>query len=75
MKQKGYRHLDYEVLVHKDKQVPASKWCREYMGLNWSAVGNRSGRWAIFWAGRDAFDQYYVFADQKDAMLFTLTWQ
>lgn len=73
---KQYRHLDYEVLIHKDKYSEASRWCRLQFGLRWEAIGYREGRWSLFWAGRNQPDQYrFCFALEKDMIWFKLKWQ
>lgn len=68
-------HLDHEVLLHKDHHELARQWCHEQFGLRWNPLDNRSGRWAMFWAGRDRFDQYrFCFADKEDMLMFILRW-
>lgn len=75
MKQNEYKHLDHEVLIHKDNHVPAGQWCEEQLGQRWEAVGYRSGRWCMFWAGRNDFDKYrFCFATEHDLMWFKLRW-
>ena len=70
-----YRHLDYEVLLHKDRHRAAQKWCQKQFGRRWEAIGYREGRWSLFWAGRDAFDQYrFCFAHERDMLMFILRW-
>lgn len=59
-------HLDYEIVIHKDKLRLAEAWCNEHLELRWNPLDNRNGRWAMFWAGRDEFDKYRVcFATKK----------
>lgn len=71
-----YRRLDHEVLIHKDRHKPTRQWCHEQFGLRWNPLDNRSGRWAMFWAGRDHFDQYmFCFAKEEDMLLFILRWK
>lgn len=68
-------HLDYEVLIHKDIHRAAGEWCEQQFGRRWEAIGYRSGRWAMFWAGRINFDQYrFCFADEQDKLMFILRW-
>jgi hypothetical protein len=75
MSKTEYRHLDHEVLIDAHKHGPASKWCVEQFGARWEAIGNRSGRWCLFWAGRDAPKKYrFCFADEKDMVWFVLRW-
>lgn len=72
---KRYRSLDYEVMIHKKYFRDAAKWCEERWGSRWSVTENRSGVWACFWAGRDNFECYrFVFADDRDMMMFALRW-
>lgn len=70
-----YRHLDHEVLVHKDQYRLASKWCEEQFGQRWEAIGYRSGRWCVFWAGRAEPTKYrFCFALEQDMIWFVLRW-
>lgn len=70
-----YGHLDHEVLVESPKHGPAGKWCEQQFGTRWEVVGNRSGRWCLFWAGRDAPKKYrFCFADEQDMVWFVLRW-
>ena len=68
-------YLDHEVLVHKDLYRSAGQWCEQQFGRRWEAIGYRSGRWAMFWAGPDDFDKYrFCFADERDMIWFMLQW-
>ena len=70
-----YRHLDYEVMIHKDQCRKIMQWCDEQFGLRWNCLDNRSGRWAVFWAGRVHTDQYrFCFAQEQDMLMFILRW-
>jgi hypothetical protein len=70
-----YRHLDHEVLIHKDQYREASRWCRLQFGLRWEAIDYRSGVWSVFWAGRDNPAMYsFCFAHEQDLLLFVLRW-
>lgn len=70
-----YSHLDHEVLVHKDLHNAAGRWCEEQFGQRWEAIGHRSGRWSMFWAGRNDFDKYrFCFALEQDMIWFVLRW-
>jgi hypothetical protein len=70
-----YRHLDYEVLIHKSQHHAAMRWCDAQYGVRWEALDHREGRWSIFWAGRDHYDKYrFCFALEQDMLLFTLRW-
>jgi hypothetical protein len=71
-----YRHLDYEVLIHKDRHHAAMQWCEEQFGRRWEAIGYRAGVWTVFWCGGESFDQYrFCFAQEKDMIWFRLKWQ
>ncbi len=70
-----YRHLDHEVMIHRDQCRPVMRWCEEQYGPRWEAIGNRTGVWSVFWAGRGYTDQYrFCFAKEKDMLLFILRW-
>jgi hypothetical protein len=70
-----YRHLDYEVLIHKSQHHAVMRWCEEQHGPRWESLGNRSGVWSVYWAGRDHYDQYrFCFALEQDLLLFVLRW-
>ena len=70
-----YRHLDHEVLVASAKHREAGRWCKEHFGRRWEAIGYRSGRWAMFWAGRGMPQQYrFCFALEQDKLMFMLRW-
>ena len=70
-----YKHLEYEVLIHKDKHRDARVWCKERFGIPWVVIGGRAGRWCMFWGGRDNFNQYiFRFAYQQDLTMFILRW-
>ena len=68
-------YLDHEVLVHKDLHRPAGRWCEQQFGRRWEAIGHRSGRWCMFWAGPNDSNKYrFCFADEQDMMWFMLQW-
>lgn len=70
-----YRHLDHEVLIDAHKHGSAGKWCEQHFGRRWEAIGYRSGRWCMFWAGRDSPKKYrFCFALEQDMIWFTLRW-
>jgi hypothetical protein len=70
-----YRHLDYEVLIHKRQYQDAVWWCVSQFGKRWEAIDYRAGTWAVFWAGRGSVEQYrFCFAREKDMLLFALRW-
>ena len=70
-----YSHLDYEVMIYKDQCRKVMRWCEEQHGPRWEAVGNRSGIWCVFWAGREHTDRYkFCFAHERDMLMFVLRW-
>lgn len=70
-----YRHLDYEVMIHKDRCRLPMQWCNEQLGARWEAIGNRTGLWTVLWAGRGHTDRYrFCFAQEQDMLMFTLRW-
>ncbi len=70
-----YSHLDHEVMIHRDQCRRVMRWCEEQYGPRWEAIGNRTGVWSVFWAGRGHTDQYrFCFAKEKDMLLFILRW-
>ncbi len=72
---KELAHLEYEVLIDRNKYMPANDWCIEQFGSRWSPIDNRSGSWSMFWAGRDHIDKYrFCFANKEDLMMFILRW-
>lgn len=75
MTEPNYRYLDNEVLLDSKKQGDAARWCIEQFGRRWEAIGYRSGRWAMFWAGRGMPQQYrFCFALEQDRLMFMLRW-
>lgn len=72
---KELSHLDHEVLIHKRQHRDAMQWCEAQFGRRWEAIGHRSGQWAVFWAGRNDYDEYrFCFADERDMIWFALQW-
>jgi len=70
-----YRHLDHEVLIDSGRHNPAGRWCAKQFGQRWEVIGHRSGRWSMFWAGRDNPGKYrFCFAQERDMLLFILRW-
>ena len=71
-----YRHLDHEVLIDSAKHRDAARWCAEQFGRRWEAIGYRSGRWCLFWAGPGAGPGKYrfCFALEQDMLMFMLRW-
>lgn len=69
------KDLPYHVQVHKSKHYLAEAWCQEYLGPRWEAMGNKTGTWCCFWAGRKNYAGYdYYFADSYDSIVFALKW-
>lgn len=65
----------YEVLVHRDVQREATRWCGEQFGERWDPIDNRGGIWSVFLDGRDDFSTYrYIFTNEQDVALFILRW-
>jgi hypothetical protein len=70
-----HSHLDYEVMIHKDRYRAAHEWCQKQFGRRWEAIGYRTGVWCVFWAGKAHCYQYrFCFAHQQDMMMFVLRW-
>jgi hypothetical protein len=58
--------------VGHHKQI---KWCEERFGKRWSVIDNREGIWCCFWGGNKLPGMYrFEFKNEKDAILFSLTW-
>jgi hypothetical protein len=67
--------LPYTVRIHKDQYRDAEHWCRNRLGERWSVTDNRSGQWACFWSGTDAFAYYnFHFARKEDLIWVALKW-
>ena len=68
---KNYRDLIYKVFI----KLPTTdtdhidKWCYEHFG-------EQGKKWDCYFADDSPYnyDQYYIFANHADAMLFTLKW-
>ena len=70
-----FGHLDHEVLIDSEKHNKAARWCAQQFGQRWEAIGHRSGRWCLFWAGRNQPGKYrFCFAYEQDLLLFILRW-
>lgn len=68
-------HLDYEVLLDSSLHNKAGRWCAQQFGQRWEAIGFRSGRWSMFWCGRDNPGKYrFCFAHEQDKLMFILRW-
>jgi hypothetical protein len=74
---KRSRQLDYTVYSDVEPHV-SNSWCVEMYGERWCAIDNRIGTWTCFYAGTGPareFGKYvYRFAEENDAMFFTLRW-
>ena len=70
------KQLEYEVVLARHQHEYAiEKWCTEQFGARWSPVGNRHGRWTVFWAGTERPKEYrWCFATEQDAVWFALRW-
>jgi hypothetical protein len=67
--------LNHIVFVHKSQQRAAEAWCREHLGPRWAFSDNTAGRWTCFWAGNEDWSRYrFYFADESDAVVFSLKW-
>ena len=72
---RGLSKLDHEIWINERKHVDAERWCRTHLGKRWNVIDQRDGRWACFWAGREAHDKYrFCFAQEADAIVFALKW-
>jgi hypothetical protein len=72
---RAFRTLEHYVLIDAEKHRAAGAWCLAQFGKRWEAIDHPDGFWAMFWAGRDDHDRYiFHFAEDKDAMLFSLKW-
>ena len=69
------KDLPYRVVTGKHQHWEATEWCKEKFGPRWEAIGNRQGKWCVFWRGRENFSQYeWNFEHEEDAVLFSLRW-
>jgi hypothetical protein len=69
------KQLPYGVQTDKKVVHEAEHWCVTQWGPRWEAVGNRTGTWCLFWAGRDRFNNYqWWFETEEQRMWFTLKW-
>jgi hypothetical protein len=80
LKRRALKRLTNEVFIHKSKHREAKKWCTEQLGECWDMLDNRDGLWSMFWAGpankdNDWQSHYrFCFAEEKDALWFSLRW-
>lgn len=74
-RKRALRKLGIEVIVPTEHSRGASAWCEQQFGTRWNVIDNRDGSWAMFWAGVDMAKYYrFCFAEERDALLFTLRW-
>lgn len=66
----------FKTTAGKTDHWEATKWCEETFGHRWEAIGNRQGRWCVFWRGRAAPGSYeWSFEREQDFLLFMLKWK
>ena len=75
---RSLRRLKHKVLMKAQPSFDsrsAKNWCKETIGKSWDCMDHTEGQWACFWAGRND-PQCYVFhfADEANALIFTLKW-
>lgn len=74
-RRRAMRQLTYEVIIPSEHSRGAGVWCEQQFGKRWSPLDCRDGAWAMFWAGVDMHKNYrFCFAEEQDAMLFSLRW-
>lgn len=67
--------LKYEVLISKDTNREAMRWCEDQFGKRWDPLDNRQGKWAMFWKGTSRPFMYrFCFTDKEDMLMFILRW-
>ena len=72
---RAFRKLEHYVLIDANKHRAAGNWCQTQFGKRWEAISDPTGAWTMFWAGREDRDKYiFHFADEADALIFTLKW-
>ncbi len=72
---KSPRDFPHHIVTGKTNHWKATNWCEENFGPRWEAIGNRKGRWCVFWKGRSVPGSYdWYFVDEKDYLLFVLKW-
>ena len=79
-KNRALKRLTHEVFIHKSKHREAKHWCEEHLGKKWDLLDNRDGTWSMFWgpAKKDnGWQSHYrfCFAEESDALWFSLRWQ
>ena len=66
--------LKYEVNTDIEPYITDS-WLEKNVGPEWDAFKNRNGVWSVLWAGPRSETKYvYSFAEERDAIWFTLRW-
>lgn len=72
------KDLKYKVVVRSHDQVKhvnSIQWCESKFGKRWDPISNEKGYWNVLWSGIEKHDTYeWSFADERDAVLFTLIW-
>ena len=74
-----YRSRDFvhKIVTPRDRIPDATLWCEQQFGPRWAVTGPRSGRWCCFWRGfrsEDGAHYEWLFANESDAIMFTLRW-
>lgn len=66
----------FKTTTGKADHWEATKWCEDVFGARWEAIGNRQGRWCVFWRGRSVPETYeWSFEREQDFLLFMLKWK
>jgi hypothetical protein len=79
-KQQVLKRLTHEVFINKSKHRAAKRWCEEHLGNRWDILENREGIWSLFWGPADKDNEWqshyrFCFAEESDALWFSLRWQ
>ena len=66
----------FKTTTNKKDHWEATKWCEDMFGPRWEVIGNRQGRWCVFWTGRSVPGTYeWSFEREQDFLLFALKWK
>jgi hypothetical protein len=72
------KDLKYKVVVRTHdlaKHVNSIHWCESRFGHRLDPMTGEKGYWDVVWAGKENHDAFeWSFADERDAVLFTLIW-
>ena len=70
------RSTELKYKVHTDiEPYLVDDWLEKNVGPEWDAFKNRHGVWSVLWAGLRSETKYvYSFAEERDAVLFSLRW-